>query len=66
VAIGNEAIKTNTGDPKKERSLIGMDYVRLALERSRTAREAVDIISNLLEQYGQGGECGYSRSFKYL
>eukprot|EP00026_Physarum_polycephalum_P007430 Phypoly_transcript_07490.p1 GENE.Phypoly_transcript_07490~~Phypoly_transcript_07490.p1 ORF type:complete len:501 (+),score=41.11 Phypoly_transcript_07490:131-1633(+) len=65
VAIGNEAIKTNTGDPKKERSLIGMDYVRLALERSSTAREAVDVIATLLEEHGQGGECGYSKSFRY-
>ena len=36
---------------------IGMDLVRLVLERAKTSREAVDICSNLLEQFGQGGGC---------
>ena len=39
--------------------------MRLGLERARNALEAVRIISNILEEYGQGGECGYSKSFKY-
>ena len=30
---------------------------RLALERSKTSEEAVDVITNLLEEYGQ---CGFS------
>ena len=29
------------------------DYIRLALERSKTAREAVDVIASLTEKYGQ-------------
>jgi dipeptidase len=36
-----------------------MDLVRLALERAATAREAVQVITALLEQYGQGGNCGH-------
>ena len=36
---------------------IGMDLVRLVLERAKTSREAVDICSSLLEQFGQGGGC---------
>lgn len=34
-----------------------MDLLRLALERSRTAREAVDVIINLLKEHEQGGDC---------
>ncbi len=33
----------------------GMDLVRLGLERSRTAREAVETIASLTEKYGQFG-----------
>ena len=58
VAIGNEAIFTSQLHPYKmesENVLLGMDIVRLALERSKTAQEAVDCITQLLEEYGQGG-----------
>jgi len=65
LAVGNEALQTNTGPPKKKQSLIGMELVRLALERAQTAEEAVEVIAGLLEEYGQGGECGYSKSFRY-
>ncbi len=55
VAIGNEAIYT-TLDPRPfPDALIGMDLVRLGLERSLTARAAVEVITGLLERYGQGG-----------
>jgi secernin len=53
VAIGNEAIYTK--DPIPEQGLLGMDLVRLGLERGGTAHEAKDVITALLEQYGQGG-----------
>ena len=49
VAIGNEAIYT-TLDPRS-----GMDLVRLGLERAATARDAVQVMTTLLERYGQGG-----------
>jgi secernin len=55
VAIGNEAVLTR--EPHEERALIGMDIVRLALERSTAADEAVAVIGSLIEQYGQGGSC---------
>lgn len=63
VAIGNEALFTLGlyGDD----ALTGMDLVRLALERSSTAEEALDTITELLEQYGQGGNCGYDHHFEY-
>lgn len=64
VAIGNEALFTKHSDFKTER-LIGMDIVRLALERSSSAKEAVDVIKHLLETYGQGGNCGFDSKFYY-
>ena len=63
VAIGNEAVFTlgKYGDP----ALTGMDILRLALERSDSAIAAVKQITDLLEQYGQGGNCGYDHEFYY-
>ncbi len=64
VAIGNEAVFTRIPYDKRP-SLIGMDLLRLALERARTAREAVDVITGLLAQYGQGGNCGFRHATYY-
>ena len=47
------------------RCLIGMDMVRLALERCKTSKEALMCIIKLLEEYGQGGNCGYEKQFTY-
>lgn len=64
VTIGNEALFTR--EPyQKEPGLIGMDFLRLALERGKTAAEAMQVIIDLLEQYGQGGNCGYAHPFYY-
>lgn len=55
VAIGNEAVYSR--EPDEEPALLGMDLVRLGLERARTADEALAVITDLLERYGQGGSC---------
>jgi secernin len=55
VAIGNERIWTTENPAQLPPALIGMDLVRLGLERARTAGEAVDVVTSLLERHGQGG-----------
>nr|XP_029480249.1 LOW QUALITY PROTEIN: secernin-2-like [Oncorhynchus nerka] len=56
VCIGNEAVWTREAiDPGE--ALLGMDLVRLGLERADSAWGAVSVITGLLEQHGQGGPC---------
>ncbi|HWQ15857.1 MAG TPA: C69 family dipeptidase [Roseiflexaceae bacterium] len=81
VAIGNEAIYTRTfrasaaayrAGEAPPFGLLGMDLVRLGLERARSAAEAVAVMGELVERYGQFGsavpgkghaEGGYDNSF---
>jgi dipeptidase len=55
VAIGNERVWTVDDPAAAPPALIGMDLVRLGLERGRTADEAVDVLTSLLTEHGQGG-----------
>lgn len=64
VTIGNEAVWTKSKGKKEER-LLGMDLLRLALERGESAKDALHIIIELLEEYGQGGNAGYDHPFYY-
>jgi secernin len=53
VVIGNEALPSllpEVAEPK----LVGMEVLRLGLERSRSAEEAVDVITGLVSEFGQG------------
>ena len=64
VSIGNEAVFTREAYDK-EPGLIGMDMLRLALERADTARKALEVIVDLLETHGQGGNCGFHHKEYY-
>lgn len=64
VTIGNEALFTKVGQEDTP-GLIGMDLLRLGLERAATAQEALQVIQHLLEQYGQSGNCGLTHKFVY-
>ena len=53
VVIGNEALPSllpESNEPK----LVGMEVLRLGLERSKSAEEAVDVITGLVSEFGQG------------
>ena len=55
VAIGNERVSTVHDAAGAKPALIGMDLVRLGLERARTADEAIEVMGELLVTHGQGG-----------
>jgi len=57
VTIGNEAVWSK--EPYRDSGLLGMDLMRLALERTKSAQDALNTITELLEKHGQGGPCGY-------
>ena len=63
LCIGNEAVFTKGAYGKT--GLTGMDMVRLALERCKTAEEALACLIDLLETHGQGGNCGFDHDFYY-
>ena len=81
VVIGNEGIWTKVFTEEiaayiegKEQKFgpTGMDLIRLGLERGKTAREALEVIADLTEKYGQFGsgtptgtviEGGYHNSY---
>ncbi len=64
VAIGNEALFTRDlahnqraarAGEAPEPGILGMELLRLGLERGRTAAEAMDVMTALLERHGQWG-----------
>ena len=54
VAIGNERVSTTHDAAHAKPGLIGMDLVRLGLERSKTAEEALHVITELIEHARAG------------
>jgi secernin len=68
LAIGNHTVFSNEAIEERP-GLIGMDLVRLGLERGRDAREALEVIAALIETHGQGGPAlapgatGYHNAF---
>jgi secernin len=65
VAIGNERVSTTHDAKAAKPALIGMDLVRLGLERARTASEAVEVMTGLLSACGQGGIADAARQEAY-
>lgn len=64
LAVGNERVYSRrdlSGPP----GLIGMDLVRLTLERAATADEGVDVLTALLAAHGQGGTCSATADDPY-
>lgn len=65
VVVGNEAVFSKQV-MRRGAALLGMDLVRLALERGSTAHEAAGTIIHLLETHGQGGPAGFKdKLFRY-
>lgn len=62
--IGNEAIFSRL-PANRQKALLGMDLLRLGLERARTARQALTVITALLEARGQGGNGGFQHELYY-
>ena len=63
VVIGNEAVFPRR-KPARD-GVLGMDILRLALEESATAVEAVDFIANFVETRAQGGNGAYKGKLFY-
>jgi dipeptidase len=63
VAIGNHTVFTK--EPLPSFGLIGMDLVRLGLERAAHAEQAVTVITELIERHGQGGSGYADRDWPY-
>jgi secernin len=55
VCCGNELIYTKDPIHHEENGLNGHDLNRLAVERGATAYEAMHVIIDMIEKYGQGG-----------
>ena len=55
LAVGNEQLWTVDDPSAVPEALTGMDLVRLALERGRSAEQALDVVTSMIERFGQGG-----------
>ena len=54
LAMGEEAVFTTEMAEEKD-GLIGPDLMRIGLERAKNCQEAIEVMTGLLEHYGQGG-----------
>jgi len=55
VAVGNEAVFSTIGSESD--GVVLIDLLRLILERAATRHEAVDLVADMLAEFGQGGNC---------
>lgn len=63
VSLGNEAVFGKA--PVDKKGILGMDILRLALQNSATAEEALEFILGFLEEFGQGGNGAYKGKLYY-
>lgn len=63
LVVGNEAVFTR--EPYADDGLLGMDLLRLTLERARSAEAGVDVLTDLLEAHGQGGNHAPFGEYRY-
>jgi dipeptidase len=63
LAIGNETIFGR--EPAAATGLLGMDLVRLGLERATSAEQALEVLVDLIEAHGQGGSGFREFEFPY-
>jgi secernin len=54
VGVGNEALWSRE-EASAQPGLLGMDFLRLILERAATADEGLQVLIDLLEEHGQSG-----------
>ncbi|MBX2843260.1 MAG: C69 family dipeptidase [Flammeovirgaceae bacterium] len=65
LTIGTEAVFSKVKPSKENTGLTGMDMLRIALERCKAADEALELITKLLEEYGQDAFGGYKNKNYY-
>ena len=66
VGIGNEQVwTTDRADPSTP-GLLGMDLVRLGLERATNAEVGVDVMTSLIERHGQSGAADQRKAEAYF
>jgi dipeptidase len=63
LVIGNTAVFTK--ERKEKIGILGMDIIRLALERTKNSKEALEFIISIIEKYGQGGSGSYEHKLYY-
>ena len=64
VCTGNESVFSKEMNTTTD-GLFGMDICRIALERAKTAQEAVEVMAEMMERYGQGGNASFDSVFYY-
>lgn len=64
LAIGNEAVWSRV-PASTAPGLLGMDLLRLTLERAATADEGLEVLTGLLERHGQSGRTSATMDASY-